>query len=254
MYKRQPYASAAVRGTRFDFDINDGNVLGVTEGKVEITYNGNRSDVDIGKGVVVADGGSIGQQIDLLGKPEIRLSDDQDKVSSEDVISWEVVSGAEKYLVTYASSESMQDVVASIDNVDNVTRPELPVGEYYLSTRAVDANGLRGFSAHKKIAVVKLDDGTQAPDLDIQVTDTEMQVKAPESASNTTEVKIGNALVEINSREYVVSTNTYLLAPGQQITIPIDSSKDWYLQNRAVMSADTVSSYGFLYVFEAPGQ
>ena len=109
-----PYASAAVRGTRFDFDINDGNVLGVTEGKVEITYNGNRSDVDIGKGVVVADGGSIGQQIDLLGKPEIRLSDDQDKVSSEDVISWEVVSGAEKYLVTYAGSESMQDVVASI--------------------------------------------------------------------------------------------------------------------------------------------
>ena len=249
-----PYASAAVRGTRFDFDINDGNVLGVTEGKVEITYNGNRSDVDIGKGVVVADGGSIGQQIDLLGKPEIRLSDDLDKVSSEDVISWEVVSGAEKYLVTYASSESMQDVVASIDNVDNVTRPELPVGEYYLSTRAVDANGLRGFSAQKKIAVVKLDDGTQAPDLDIQVTDTEMQVKAPESASNTTEVKIGNALVEINSREYVVSTNTYLLEPGQQITIPIDSSKDWYLQNRAVMSADTVSSYGFLYVFEAPGQ
>ena len=249
-----PYASAAVRGTRFDFDIDDGNVLGVTEGKVEIVYNGNSSDVNVGKGVVVAEGGSIGQQVDLLGEPEIRLSDNLDKVSSEDVISWEAVTGAEKYLVTYAGSEGMQDVVASTDNIGNVTRPELPLGEYYLSTRAIDSNGLRGFSAKKKFAVVKLDDGAQAPDLDIQVTDTEMLVKAPESAGNMTEVKIGNSLVEINSREYVVSTDTHLLEPGQQITIPIDASKDWYLQNRAVMSTDTVSSYGFLYVFEAPGQ
>jgi len=48
-----PYASAAVRGTKFDFDINNGNILGVTEGAVDIALNGSSNTVNIGKGVVV---------------------------------------------------------------------------------------------------------------------------------------------------------------------------------------------------------
>lgn len=248
-----PYASAAVRGTRFDFDIDKGNILGVTDGVVEISLNGVSNNIDIGKGVLAGEGRSINDTYDLLVQPPFRLSDDINRVSTEDVISWDVVSGASKYLVAYAGSETMQDVVVSLTEPDNITKPDLSDGDYYVSARAVDPNGLRGFTAKKKISRVKIDPASVAPELEVLIRESDMQVTAT-GGTGAVEIKVGNSLETIDTIEYLVATGTHQLNVGQTITVPVDLSKQWYLQGRRVVNKNTVSPYGLLYFFDKKGQ
>ncbi len=245
-----PYASAAVRGTKFDFDVDEGNVLGVTDGTVEISLNGIRNDIPIGKGVLAGEGKSINDTFDLLVEPPIRLGDNVNRVSAEDVISWENVQGAEKYLVAYATGEVMQDILVSRAETGNVTPPpSLATGDYYISTRAVDANGLRGFSGKRKFARVKVDQNAAAPELELVLSDSQMQVSTA-AGTGAYEVKIGNALETIESTEFLIGISTHELKAGETITLPIDVSKQWYIQGRKIVNNGTVSPYGALYFFD----
>jgi len=246
-----PYASAAVRGTKFDFDIDDGNSLGVTEGEVAIALNGVSNNIPVGKGVLAGEGRSINDVFDLLGEVEMHLNDDKNFVSSQDLISWNALTDADRYLIAYATSEGMQDVVSSLTAADNMIRPDLSTGDYFISSRGVASNGLRGFTTKKKISLVSVDETVTPVDLNIEVSGTEMRISAPD-ASAVTEVRVGNELKEIDSVEYLVSTNSYMLDPGQDLTIPIDLAKDWFVRGRSLVAEDVVSPYGFLYVFESP--
>lgn len=248
-----PFASAAVRGTRFDFDIDDGNILGVTEGTVEISLNGITNDVNIGKGVLAGQGRSINDLYDLLVKPEFKLRDDINRVSSEDIINWGAVPEAGTYLLAYAPSESMQDVLVSQTMTNTFTKPELPAGTYYVSARAIATNGLRGFSNKKQIQSVSIDESVVGPELDVLIDGTQMQVTPSGSASDSFEVKIGNALESIESKEYIVSDSTHQVKGGETITVEIDLGKQWYLQGRKVVSQSAVSPYGLLYFLEKSG-
>ena len=251
---KSPFASAAVRGTRFDFDINDGNVLGVTEGVVEISLNGASNNVGKGKGVLAGEGRSINDLIDLLEQPALRLDLDVNRISKEDSVSWNKVQGAENYLLAFAGGESMQDVVASVGETDNFTVPKLAAGDYFVSARATDINGLRGFVSKKKISVVKVDEQVAAPELDIVLADSEMRLSAPDAGQHLVEVKIGNRLGAADGQEFLIATSAYQIRAGQTVTVPIDTSKDWYMQGRKVISGTTVSPYSFLYVFDKAGQ
>lgn len=248
-----PYASAAVRGTRFDFDVDEGNILGVTDGVVEISLNGIRNTIDVGKGVLAGQGRSINDTYDLLVQPPLRMSDDINRVSTEDIISWDVVNGADKYLVAYATTETMQDVVVSLTEPDNITKPDLSSGEYYVSTRAVDPNGLRGFPSKKKFSRVKIDEKSTAPELEVLISESDMQVTAS-GGTGAVEIKVGNSLETIDTVEYLVGISTHQLNAGQTISIPVNSSKQWYLQARKVVNQSTVSPYGLLYFFDKSGQ
>ena len=145
----------------------------------------------------------------------------------------------------------MQDVVSSLTATDNMIRPDLGTGDYFISSRGVASNGLRGFTTKKKISLVSVDETVTPVDLNIEVSGTEMRISAPD-ASAVTEVRVGNELKEIDSVEYLVSTNSYMLPPGQDLTIPIDLAKDWFVRGRSLVAEDVVSPYGFLYVFESP--
>ena len=112
---KSPFASAAVRGTQFDFDINEGNALGVTEGVVEISFNGSSNNIGKGKGVLAGEGRSINDLIDLLEEPALRLDQDVNRISEEDSISWDTVQGAENYRVAFAADESMVNVVGFLN-------------------------------------------------------------------------------------------------------------------------------------------
>ena len=251
---KSPFASAAVRGTQFDFDINDGNALGVTEGVVEISLDGSSNNVGKGKGVLAGEGRSINDLIDLLKQPALRLDLDVNRISDEDSISWNQVQGAENYLLAFAGGESMQDLVASAGETDNFTVPDLALGDYFVSARATDSNGLRGFVSKKKISVVKIDESESAPQLEIVLVDSEMRLSAPDAGQKLVEVKIGNRLGVVEGQEYLIATNVYQIRAGQTVTVPIDTSKDWYMQGRKVISGTTVSPYSFLYVFDQAGQ
>ena len=249
-----PYASAAVRGTSFDFDINDGNALGVTEGTVQIQLNGSglRNDIEIGKGVLAGEGKSINDLIDLLADPAFKLNDDITRVSSQDVINWDPVSGAVNYLIAYDTNESMQSVVTSLTETKTFNKPDLPAGDYYVSGRAVDSNGLRGFVSKKRIRSIAIDPQLESPELDVQLVGAEMTVIASGSPSDNIEVKIGNSVTTVDGIEYVLGEEMMQVKGGDSITVSIDPAQPWYVQGRKVTS-NRVSSYGLLYIFEKSG-
>ena len=248
-----PYASAAVRGTRFDFDIDDGNALGVTEGTVEIAINGNRNEVEAGKGVLVAESGSIGDLIDLLSNPAFKLNDDFTRISEEDLINWDEVSSAAGYLLAFDENESMQSALTTVTETNLYTKPELPAGDFYISGRAFDANGLRGFTSKKLLRSVAIDEQVESPELEIVLDGTEMKITAAGSPADDIEVKIGNELLMLGSTEYILSQDTRQLKGGDTMTVEADPGMSWYLQSRKIVNEGTVSPYGLLYVFEKVG-
>lgn len=248
-----PYASAAVRGTRFDFDVSDGNILGVTEGAVEISYNGVSNNVNIGKGVLAGDGRSINEVFDLLQAPVPVLLESVSRISSEDIINWQPDADAARYLIAYAPSESMQDALASRSETVAFTKPELPPGEFFVSARAVAKNGLRGLIYKKKIVSVVIDGDAEGPLLDISLSENEMQITAPGSASDKFEVKIGNALENINGDDYVLANQIRSVSGGETLTVEIDRAKQWYVHGRSVINSNSVSPYGLLYFVEGNG-
>jgi len=248
-----PYASAAVRGTSFDFDINEGNVLGVTEGIVEISINGSSNQVNLGKGVLAGEGRSINELFDLLLKPNMRLRDGTHRVSDEDIISWESVTDADKYLLAYAQSESMQDIVTSATEEKTISKPNLSPGEYYLTNRAVDRNGLRGFNSKHKLIAAAIDEKAVAPELEIEVSGSQMKITASGSPSDIAEVQVGNLVVTVNEAEYLLGLSQQVIKGGESITVEYDPAKEWYLQSRKVVDETTVSPYGFLYFLDKSG-
>ena len=248
-----PYASAAVRGTRFDFDVNNGNVLGVTEGTVEISYNGLSNSINIGKGVLAGEGKSINDVFDLLQPPEPVLLEAVSRISKEDIINWQAVEDAASYLIAYAPSESMQDALISRSEAGTFTKPELQPGELFVSIRAIATNGLRGFTFKKKIVSVALDADAESPLLDIGLNEDEMQITVPGSASDEFELKIGNTLETIDTDEYVVANQIHSIRGGETLTLEVDRARQWYVQGRKVVNTTTVSPYGLLYFVEGNG-
>ena len=251
---KTPYASAAVRGTEFDFDVtDDGNILGVTEGTVEIAYNGASNNINESQGVLAGEGRSINDVFDLLKQPELALHDDVTLISSEDIISWQPVAQAASYRIDFASSESMADVLTSSSETNTFIRPVLPQGEIYVAARAVANNGLRGLISQKKLSSVAIDTESESPILDIELSGNEMQITASDGASNDIEIKIGNSLQSISNSEFIVADQVHRIDAGETLKLEIDRTKEWYLQGRSVINESTVSPYGLLYVFEETG-
>lgn len=248
-----PYASAAVRGTRFDFDIREGNILGVTEGEVEISYAGQSSVVPLGKGTLAGEGRSISTIYDLLLAAEFPEFLDFDRVSEEDILQWGAIEDAESYIVAFATDESMTSVVTSIAN--RVDEPDATLalsnvqpGDYFFAVRGVDENGLKGFSAKKKLRQVSIDKQV-GPELNIEVIDQNMQVKS--DSSTALEIRVGNELQFAKGLDRLLQYKTYQLEPGEVLDLDVSNNPTWYLTAREILSERSVSVYGGLYEYKA---
>jgi len=248
-----PYANAAVRGTRFDFDVDNGNALGVTEGSVEISFNGVSNEIKEGKGVLTGDGRSITDLYDLLARPEFNLDDEITYVSSEDVISWNATNGAASYLIAFDRNESLQSPLLSSKETNTYIKPELPAGDFFISGRSVDTNGLRGFTSKNVIRSVAIDEQIDSPEIEVQIDGAEMKITAPGSPADNFEVSIGNAVVVVDGIEYIVSQDIRRLKGGESTTVDIDPAKQWYLKSRKIVNRNNVSPYGLLYFFDKTG-
>jgi len=250
---RTPYASAAVRGTRFDFDIDDGNILGVTEGVVEIELNGATNSIEIGKGVLAGEGRSLDELFDLLAQPRLAMNDDVTLVSSQDIINWRPLTNAANYLITVSPVESMVEVQESFTETRTFFKPEFSAGELFISARGVAANGLRGFTNKKKLVAVGIDENVEPVDLELIVSEDVMEITAPGASGDEIEVKIGNSLENIESVDYIVGEQILRMEGGETLSLDIDRNADWYIQAREVVNENTVSPYGLLYFFEKEG-
>ena len=248
-----PYASAVVRGTQFDFDIRDGNILGVTEGEVEISIAGQSARVPVGKGTLAGEGRSIATQYDLLPAAQFPEFVDFNRVSAEDLLQWNAVEDAERYLVTIATDEAMTNVVTTSANSASeqgatVVFSEVQPGDYFIGVRAVDQNGLRGFAATRKLQQVSIDKEI-GPELNIEIIGNEMEIRS--ESERPLEIRVGNELQFAEGLDRLLQYQTYQLQPGNSLELDVGDSPNWYLVAREILSENSVSSYSGLYEYKA---
>ena len=155
-----PYASAAVRGTKFDVDSDPtGLRIGVTEGNVALgaVSSDQVVDLDVGFGSASAAGSRLGSPIDLMPAPVFRFV--PPRITATDVVRWFGLTDVERYTVQIAATAGgvgvIHDAVVEEDLFSH--NDELPTGDYQLLVRAVDVNGLLGFIATSPVTLANVD-------------------------------------------------------------------------------------------------
>ncbi len=242
-----PYASAAVRGTGFDYDTSENsNILGVTEGTVEISLGGNRVAVPVGKGTVAGEGKSINTLYDLPPKP-VFVQADNSRFSSEDYLSWSQIDGAVRYSAALVESASNTDVLSSYQGETAAVKTDSGPGEYFIDVRAIDANGLQGFVARRTIRQQSIDENTIAPELEMELVDDILKIKP--AGTGPVEVRLGNRLVDIDTDEVMLDFRSYTINGGVTFETRVNRDQVWYVLGRKVVDSNTVSRYGQLYEF-----
>lgn len=163
-----PYASAAVRGTVFDFGAStDQMLVGVTKGEVEIFAGSVSASLPIGFGAAAGNGGAPGDLIPLLKAPAFYHV--PHRFSSEDVLAWRVSNGAENYQLSLTSDAAGQQEIyrqtvsgESERELRHSTNP-LPPGEVFATVRPVDQFGFKGFRGTQALNIVTLDEELPKP-------------------------------------------------------------------------------------------
>lgn len=246
-----PYASAAVRGTVFDFTASPaangaGNTLGVTEGEVVISLQGEQSSVPVGKGVVAGEGNSINQQYDLLVAPIVDNVSQYFRISSEDRLSWLAVDGAAQYEVAFGKTPEVGEILGKTRLVDNFSGIDLPAGEYYAGVRGIDENGLRGFTAVQQLVAVDIDE-QQSVELGMELLGDILRVEIPAASNDEQfEVQVGDTIETIGDSTALLNYRGYDLSEGRRYYIPVDITRDVYVRYRQIYSDTTVSRYSEL--------
>ena len=179
-----PYATAAVRGTVIDFEASPDQLLvGVTEGVVDIVANNTTTELPTGFGAIGAPGAATSEPIPLPVAPTFRGI--PPRFADGDKISWWGLRGSTGYIVRLGTDQTSRSALQRQRDLSNVfTIDGVRPGEYFLSVRGVDENGLKGFGNTQKINVVAIDDGhdgieiettRQGNDLLVEVTDPDLE-------------------------------------------------------------------------------
>jgi len=159
-----PFASAAVRGTRFDTVVENGSLrAAVMSGEVIITSWGGSVTLTEGFGVATVEGEPPGEPRPLLRAPVFRTT--PIRIAAGDALAWFALTDAERYDASFSRDEAGREPVAKWGAVE--TRLELDEGllepgDYHLSLRGVDAADLPGFESTVRIGVADIDE-TIAP-------------------------------------------------------------------------------------------
>lgn len=243
-----PYASAAVRGTDFDFDTRgNSNVLGVTGGKVEISLAGERMDVPVGKGTVAGVGKSIKTLYDIPEKPEFEQAQSV-LLSAEDYLSWRKVDGVVRYNATVIDAATSTEIVRSYQGERAAIKTDSVPGDYFLDVRGIDSKGLKGFVARRAIRQQRIDEKAVSPELEMELANDALTITP--SGKGPVEVRLGNRLVKIDGDEVLLDYQTYTISGGETFETQINRDQIWYVLGRQIVDDNTVSKYGRLYEFQ----
>lgn len=158
-----PYASAAVRGTVFDVDAADKLLVGVTEGGVDVSAQGESVELDTGFGLAVKEGEPPGDPVELIPAPVFKRI--PARIAEGDTLEWWPFIDAAAYQVMLstdeAANETLTDFEVPADSAILALQDtlEAPVGsgDYFLTLRAVDSNGLLGFTSNTRISLADID-------------------------------------------------------------------------------------------------
>ena len=158
-----PYASAAVRGTNFDIDSAEQLLVGVTEGSVDVSALGTTVPLPTGFGLSVQEGEPPGEPVELIPPPVFKRI--PARIAQGDTVEWWPFADAVEYQFTLSTDEAGNDTLQSVQ-----IQPESPIlalqetliepvepGDYFLTLRAIDFNGLMGFATNTRITVAQID-------------------------------------------------------------------------------------------------
>ncbi|HSV52403.1 MAG TPA: FecR domain-containing protein [Burkholderiaceae bacterium] len=158
---RTPLAAAGVRGTQFgvSFDPKQaGMAVDVTQGSVLVTAASSKNSALLAalQGTHLAPGQTALARDALLAAPDLSTMPATTD-GGPTTIAFERVPRAAAYQAVLARDAALQEVV----EIQTHTEPSLRVmaletGDYYLSVRAVDRNGLHGAPARTRVAVQAL--------------------------------------------------------------------------------------------------
>ena len=232
-----PYASAAVRGTIFDIDAEDQLLIGVTEGSVGVTASDQLVDLETGFGSVVEEGQPPSPPIALLPAPVFRRV--PARVAPEDAITWWPFADAASYDALVSNDEAGNETLGTFEvDSDQIRFDTINAGEYFLLIRAIDQNGLRGFTSNIPITIAGVD--TNVATVTTAVTrqggEFLVQIVNPPTSAAGFEIQIADTeafedplSVDVNSTGVAV----FRLASDQVFT-----------RARILLDPQTVSSFG----------
>ncbi len=239
-----PFLSAAVRGTAFYVNVEDGaDRIGVTRGLVAADANGKSNSLPRGKGMI-AEAGVEPSVVDLLPAPDLSMSSERLMLSNEDTISWNALIGAEQYRFTIATDEAMAQPV-SVQQVQKTDiQPLLTApGQYYLTVAGIDKQQFVGLSATTNFSYASIDD-TEALQLEIQRSNNIVDISIPDY-SGRVELLISNAIDSNSASRRVIDDLS------QVVALDLDPKRDWVFQARKVLGETSVSTYSNQYLLEA---
>ncbi len=162
-----PYASAAVRGTVFDIDANSQLLVGVTEGAVDVSAQDETVGLQTGFGLVVEEGQPPGEPVELLPAPVFRRV--PARIAQGDTLQWWPFTDAAAYKAVLSSDEAANAAISDIElpagaaalDVKEALTEAVDSGDYFITLRAEDSNGLLGFPSNTRITLADID-----PDID----------------------------------------------------------------------------------------
>lgn len=145
-----PSAAAAVRGTRFDVEVDQEEVTRniVLNGSVTLSAEGQAQQVDEGFSSTAAPGEPPTKPAPILPATSITVEGVQPQVR----VSWAVIQGAERYWIELYRLPD-QALLMSEPVAGRQWQGSLAEGDYELVVRAVDSAGIRGYEAMTAVQV-----------------------------------------------------------------------------------------------------
>ncbi len=239
-----PFLSAAVRGTAFYVNVEDGaDRIGVTRGLVAADANGNSNSLPRGKGML-AEAGADPSLVDLLPAPGLSVDSEQLIFSAEDTISWDALNGAEQYRFIIARDEALAQPVSVRQVQRTDIQPSLAApGKYYLAVAGIDSQEFVGLPAMTDFSYASIDD-TEVLQLSIQRSNNQIDISIPDY-SGKVELLISNAIDSFDVRRQVIDNLS------QMVALDLDPQQDWVFKARKVLGETSVSTYSNQYLLKA---
>lgn len=242
-----PFLSAAVRGTVFYVDVQEGvNRIGVTRGLVAADSAGTQVDLPKGKGLAATES-SPPQEVDLLPEPVFAGYDQQTLFSEQDAFSWTTIDGARSYLVKLASDPEISeiDVLGQVEATD--FSADLRAGDYYLSVAAVDASDFVGLPLIKPVRFAEIAEETQ-PELKIERREGTVTLQlAGDSADHSGPVELLiSKSIDAQPEDVQIIENL-----SQPLALDLAEDQTWVFRVRKVIGPYAVSAYSNHYQLSA---
>ena len=242
---KTPYASAAVRGTIFDFDADASTMrVGVTEGEVSLLAGTKDLSLPTGFGSLTDEDKGLGEAIELLGSPDFLPA--PKRLGEQDRVAWSEVNGAESYVMSVTSdANGNQEIYRETASQPVHDLRAIESGTAYLRVRGLDANQLKGFAGVAEMNIVTVDPDLPKPTLDLEKDGNEIYVSLLESSSEQTHELQFSELEDFST---LVSVD--IPHNGGAIR-RIEPDRPYYVRGRVVAGESSVGQYGPVMEIEA---